>query len=1822
MKGKKNMKTGKIGKLLIVFLVLALVCCTIVVSSFAATSDITTYKSESFDDLNPTTTSYSASNISSYFAFGSDVRFYISNTRYGKGEFVTDGENKYVLVTYEDRAGASVPYAFFQTGTAPKVSSGTLTKSTEDISKYKYMMFEVDVMAPTGKFFSSANIDLQADYVNTSAATNGTWGTDATSNIVYFQNGSNGETYLKQNGVDNKKYIDPYKFTKIQVVVENVSTDDAASYQIKTHVYVDGEYWFTKDATNEKSQSSYYNSIPNAVFNEVRINFQSGQSTADPEQSLAIDNVAWKTVPRNSTTTIEELVGNYEAEPTIEYVSGGQTVIAKSSVANALALADEGTTVKLLSDVVIDKYKLTVTKDITLDLNGYTIDATINMARRDAGVFDVNAGKTFTLISSKLGGKIFSAATGGTADPVIVPREGSVINVIGRDAEGNNTIAFYGATFIRDYNVNCTVNVDGGEYYRLRNSDYGIIQLQKNFTCTVKNAFFYHNGTDALDGVFTFNGRFCIGGTTKSNATIDNCVIISNTNAVSNVYNNANVVITNSYISGDINPATYTGQTAGVITLGNGCAVNGTLADNVVLAGGVNMENVSNTLNVDAKYNTFTEENGKFTSSSLNLTTYPLTLEFDRYITQEGMTVPVIWKDTAGNVIATTEGLRGATITNVPYDQFLENGARYPYIEGWVDAVPDEWNEPLAIPADYEGEEYVITFKEGGALLPYKAIFQVSFNISAETNTKANVYIPAAPEGIEFTSAYIGDKLMFGVDEKGNSVEWEKDAYFEEDRYHVMSDYIGVAAAAKGEIKITLNLTCNGNNLSTTFTTDLAKYCNTVLSKPGYSEAAKDLVVNIANYLVSCVDFTKVEYTEVTDSLAEIIANNAERIVTPSESVLVLPDTSAISKYVYSIHIMIDKLGPSFVFTLTNEGKAAGVELSTTVGNAADESYSTVGFIRTGNDRTTNINRTTITVTPIGEAPVSFTYTLANYCKALQGTEGEEVVNALYGFVRTQMIYTNTADLSVEKSASHKESITANPGEEIEYSIKVTNYEETEQALVITDSVPANTTYVSGAETVSGNVLSWNVTVPAGKSATVTYKVKIDNDESLYNGGVIESTTASAGNVKATTNPIYIERTLNLADRKYIDIAIDALADSEFKDVTLAKWIYYVAYSNWAAFSDDTSADIEKILTTLVNGEEALKRVDKIVPTLYGGSLVSGQLEGVKGAPAAMVYESDLIVGDIILTMTGDDAKCYIYASDGLYLLDVGAEKVEADSVLYGLTSSDAYAVYRPISGFSYFTPTDMNATPDVLTDKQQVIVDTAKYYLQRGGWLQYDDTYFAQSGASFGNESRWEAGISTPEESTSQDTGYINCAAFTHDVYWTVFGKKLPSSMYTTAALTNSSNGNNMRMYSFTRTASQTHTEAEKEKVKNDFLNTLQPGDIMVILRGSSGHAMLYIGDGLFIHSTGSSYNYSGSYGVETYEPTIRYHRVNDYFFNEASTNGYVFGSVTSLCIVRPLNNSTWANYPVTENAQNRVDNLMGITAEKLPSVGKGVTVNRGDEITYTFSIRNDNNEAKTLEITDKIAANTVYVSGGDRVEGDTVYWTVTVPANAKIEVSYTIKVLEDTPYGTEIAAGDATVGGVIHKTYSTYVRRTLTAEEQDALVAAFNELNASGTTLRNLELVNELYKTVLGIENAFADTDFETVTEGAEGIFEKLTASNTSNGTGNLSNGKQGYQANVDGAYNDLVAPGLYGGRNLASKGNENIRTELAKSEHLVVGDVLIGRTSTATTAYLYLGGDYFINLNTLANDSVTVNARLERCPAYAYFYAVVRPTFVTEQ
>ena len=651
---------------------------------------------------------------------------------------------------------------------------------------------------------------------------------------------------------------------------------------------------------------------------------------------------------------------------------------------------------------------------------------------------------------------------------------------------------------------------------------------------------------------------------------------------------------------------------------------------------------------------------------------------------------------------------------------------------------------------------------------------------------------------------------------------------------------------------------------------------------------------------------------------------------------------------------------------------------------------------------------------------------------------------------------------------------------------------------------------------------------------------------------------------------------LNAYDAAIFDTSVKVLENSSYSGMDLVNRLYTHAFTAGQLITANLPAD---------------------APAQLAAGTASETLQAMV-VPCADLNENVLMSGDVLFA----GEKLYLYGAGSLRSLDSAGLPTVDTAVLFEMTD---YTLLRPAKALTLLTRTDLNAERDTLNDKQTALLSTAKAYWLRGERLQYADTRFMKNGSSLSGEFRWQSTVNAPEDCTLTDWGYTNCAAFCYEVYYQTFGYKLPNNMYTTANLAKYAASNGMEVYAYNRTKGSTQTEEEKAKVKEEFLATLQPGDIICLRReDSSGHALLYIGNGEILHSSGSVYVYSGSYGVEKYEASIRRIKVTDYFFNpEMTPRGDPFTVGTKLQIVRPLDVMTNG---INENTQNRMENLEGIVAEKLSSHVRAQTADKGEEITFTYAIHNTNDKAVSLKIRETVPAQLEHISGGTQ-EGGSLTWNVTVPAGGRVSVGYTARVKDTVAYGTKIQSTESYVGGVRVKCEPVTVGKKLTATQQAALIDAFNAVKAEGTTLTGPALVNELYKQATGAENVFASTDFAAVTREGDGCFQFYTTNAS----------KSVYQLNPTGAYTKLLAPGLYGGYRLWASEFANDRTRLAKEQDLQIGDVLLGKTSSAEVVMLYLGKDIgFVNMGTLAADTVPVANRLERLLAYGYYYAIMRP------
>ena len=788
------------------------------------------------------------------------------------------------------------------------------------------------------------------------------------------------------------------------------------------------------------------------------------------------------------------------------------------------------------------------------------------------------------------------------------------------------------------------------------------------------------------------------------------------------------------------------------------------------------------------------------------------------------------------------------------------------------------------------------------------------------------------------------------------------------------------------------------------------------------------------------------------------------------------------------------------------------------------------------------------------------------------------------------------------------------PGQKLNYTITV-KAGATGGNVTVFEPIPSNATYVSGADRLVGKTAVWELELAANETKTLDYVIAVKDSMDLCEGGVVEGTATQVGD--ATIEPchdLYIERAVSKFDEYYVNNAFKALADSDYSDMKWVYWAYYVAYTN--SISDYSTAKVSDLLGKILAGTDT--RLDIVAPTLYGGASVTAPIEGIKGAPATKVSESDLMVGDVLLAKNGGTTSLYVYYCDGLKKVKTTGGLEDADiALLETLPTSQGYAVIRPRTAFKTTTSTPGDAVREEYNERQEAVIKTGEAFLMRGEKVQYTDDKIG------GGEYRWRLHEDAPEDASYEYIKYTNCAAFCNDSYYFGLNYSLPGNMYTTFNMVNATASGKqysaIRKLTVERSVTEVLTDEQKAQLGaelyEEFMRVTQPGDLMVILRDTdgdgdndSGHVMMYIGNGKMIHSTGSNYNTSDA--KETVEPSIRYGQTKDYFFNTTGSN-FIYGSkIARFAVIRPLDLSGCPK-TVPENTQNRVNNLTGIVAQKNSSIRPGKTVNGGDTITYTFDVRNTNDDDAVVDILDTIPNDTTLVSAeGATIDGDTLTWAVSVKAKEQKTVSYTVSVNAGVAAGTKINSALTKFGGVVADVPSVVVGNTLTTEQQNALVAAFNELKAEGTELRNLAFVNELYKRA-GVADAdvFADTEMNTVMYGEQGVFVEA----------GVSGSYMHYDLAAKGnAYRDMLAPTLYGGLCMDTPNWEYDRTRLAYEGDLVVGDMLFVRYGSGQYMCIYLGGDHFIYTSSLNEYSTyDINGVLERMPAQRYYYAVLRPS-----
>jgi hypothetical protein len=232
-------------------------------------------------------------------------------------------------------------------------------------------------------------------------------------------------------------------------------------------------------------------------------------------------------------------------------------------------------------------------------------------------------------------------------------------------------------------------------------------------------------------------------------------------------------------------------------------------------------------------------------------------------------------------------------------------------------------------------------------------------------------------------------------------------------------------------------------------------------------------------------------------------------------------------------------------------------------------------------------------------------------------------------------------------------------------------------------------------------------------------------------------------------------------------------------------------------------------------------------------------------------------------------------------------------------------------------------------------------------------------------------------------------------------------------------------------------------------------------------------------------------------------------------------------------------------------------------------MTVAQGEDINFNIQIKNSNKTDKTLELSEVIPANTTYVSGADKVEGNTMKWTVTVPASGKVDVKYVVKVNADAKTGDKIAS-PTYVGGVEVNCRDIYIGGNLSAEEQKKIFDEASKI--SGDSVTGVALAKKVYAAAgipcnVGTEQEIISSIFKTTTKAA-GHFELNTTSE----------------------YMNMLAPTMYGGYLVytTSKLYDGNRTKAPMMTQLSAGDIIVCKEGATYSTWLFVGQNKAMSLN----------------------------------
>lgn len=567
----------------------------------------------------------------------------------------------------------------------------------------------------------------------------------------------------------------------------------------------------------------------------------------------------------------------------------------------------------------------------------------------------------------------------------------------------------------------------------------------------------------------------------------------------------------------------------------------------------------------------------------------------------------------------------------------------------------------------------------------------------------------------------------------------------------------------------------------------------------------------------------------------------------------------------------------------------------------------------------------------------------------------------------TETVETNyeKPNFTVEKTANKK---VVKVGENITYTLKVTNTGKCEGTEVVTDTLPQDVVEVveaSGA-TIDGNKLSWNVTLEGNNDSTeITYTVKVkEGATSVKNSVVTEdgntdevetpvvevSKTANTNSVKPGSEITYI---ITVTNRSNVD-ATNIDVKDELKEglsFVSSRGGNYSESSNTVVWENQTikrESTNTYEFTAKVNENVALGTkiynvavVDNTPTNTVEVAVEEAKIEATKTVSKEDAKASDTLTYTIVITNSGNKAG-------NITLKDIvpeGTTYVEGTLKLNGDENEKLTITGNEITLNDYTVESNSEDT------------------------LTFDVTINDNVNEVIKNKATYK----TDDDETETD-----------EVVTTLISKAVKDE-----------NGNDIAGNTVKENDVITY-EITVNNTKNTKEKSVQISDTL-----PAGVEVVSISD------RGINNNNTITWNVVVPADSIKTVNV------KVKVNGTLNDKDT-------LTNTA----TVDGNNTNTVENIYVesiIDVSKSSSIAENAKVARGSNITYTLKAENKGGLAKDIQIIDSIPANTTFVSADDGIVPTEVTnndgtkslvltWNVTLPAYSSVEKTFTVKVNENT--------------------------------------------------------------------------------------------------------------------------------------------------------------------------------------------------------------------